>query len=127
MCPGLFFIIKLDFKIMEHLLKGRLFSWLKEGAREMTDEEIEVMVLEFVDDLVTWSEGMRDYSEVARGLEGIRIRLQVWEEVCQTRDGTGKKDCGGAVPGVFIETGGARGSICTGEAGEPGMVCRASG
>ena len=48
----------------------------------MSDEQIEVIVQEFVDDLVTWSEGVRDYSEVARGLEGIRIRLQVWEEVC---------------------------------------------
>lgn len=112
---------------MEHLLKGRLFSWLKEGAREMSDEQIEMMVQEFVDDLVKWSEGVRNYSEVARGLEGIRIRLQVWVEVSQTRDGTGKKDCGGVVSGVPIETGGARDSICTGEVGEPGMVCRASG
>ena len=52
---------------MEHLLKGRLFSWLKEGAQEMSGEQIEVIVQEFVNDLVKWSEEVREYSEVARG------------------------------------------------------------
>ena len=114
--------------IMEHLLNARLFSWLKEGAREkMTDEQIEVMVQEFVSELIEWSEGVRDYSEVARGLEGIRIRLQVWDEVYRTGDGTGKKDHGEFVPSCRVDAGGARDGVGAGTFGKPGMVRGASG
>ena len=61
---------------MEHLLKGRLFSWLKGDTQEMMDEDVELMILEFVNDLVVWSDSVRDYSEVVRGLESLHIRLQ---------------------------------------------------
>ena len=121
------FFYKLKNVIMEHLLKGRLFSWLKEGAQEMSGEQIEVIVQEFVNDLVNWSEEVRDYSEVARGLEGIRIRLQVWDEVYQICDGTGKKDHGEFVSSCRIDAGGARDPVGTGAIGKTGMVCRASG
>lgn len=53
---------------MEHLLKGRLFSWLKGDTQEMMDEDVELMTLEFVNDLVVWSDSVRDYCEVVRGL-----------------------------------------------------------
>ena len=109
---------------MEHLLKGRFFSWLKEGTREMTDEQIEAMVLEFVDGLVKWSEGVRDYCEVARGLESMRIRLQVWDEVCQAGNGTEKN---GALRACRVVESGARDAVGAGTVGMSGMVCGASG
>ena len=105
---------------MEHLLKGQLFFWLKEGAREMSDEQIEEMVQDFVNDLVKWDESVGDYREVTRGLESLRIRLQVWEEVYRTGDGTGKK-------GYSKRTGGARDSVGARTTGETGMVCREFG
>ena len=43
----------------------------------MSDEQIEEMVQDFVNDLVKWDESVGDYREVTRGLESLRIRLQV--------------------------------------------------
>lgn len=112
---------------MEHLLNGDFFSWLKEGAREMSNEQIEKMVCTFTCDLRNWSESVKDYSEVTRGLDGIRIRLLVWDDVYQTNDGIGKKEYGEFVyrcRGGACEDGGPIGE---GTIGEPAMVYRASG
>ena len=112
---------------MEHLLKGQLFFWLKEGAREMSDEQIEEMVQDFVNDVVKWDERVGDYREVTRGLESLRIRLQVWEEVYRTGDGTGKKGYSESMPACPKRTGGARDSVGARTTGETGMVCREFG
>ena len=112
---------------MEHLLKGRLFSWLKGDTQEMMDEDVELMILEFVNDLVVWSDSVRDYSEVVRGLESLHIRLQVWNEIYQADNEAVKKCKGRLVPVCGIESGGTGNSAGTGTGGEPGMVRGASG
>ena len=89
----------------------------------MSDEQIEEMVQDFVNDLVKWDESVGDYREVTRGLESLRIRLQVWEEVYRTGDGTGKKGYSESMPACPKWTGGARDSVGARTTGETGMVC----
>ena len=93
----------------------------------MTDAQVELMVREFTDELIKWSEGVSDYCEVARGLESIHIRLQVWTEVYQAGNGAGKKHHGWVVSVCRDEAGGARGPTDAGTAGKSGVVRWASG
>lgn len=108
---------------MKELLNARFFSWLEEcGGKDVTKDEVELVVGEFVADL----ERMCDKEEV-RVLERVRIRLHVWDEVCQASDGSGKKGNARVLRGGRVATGGGRDPVCSRATGIPGEVCREFG
>ena len=77
---------------MKELLNARFFSWLEEcGGKDVTREEVELVVGEFVADLERMCDKEKNYKEEVRVLGRVRIRLHVWDEVCQASDGSGKK------------------------------------
>lgn len=77
---------------MKELLNARLFSWLEEcSGKDVTKDEVELVVGEFVADLERMCDKEKNYKEEVRVLERVRIRLHVWDEVCQASDGSGKK------------------------------------
>ena len=113
---------------MKELLNARFFSWLEEcGGKDVTREEVELVVGEFVADLERMCDKEKNYKEEVRVLERVRIRLHVWDEVCQASDGSGKKGNARVLRGGGVATGGGRDPVCPGAAGIPGEVCREFG
>ena len=94
---------------MKELLNARFFSWLEEcGGKDVTREEVELVVGEFVADLERMCDKEKNYKEEVRVLERVRIRLHVWDEVCQASDGSGKKRNVRVLRGGRVATGGGR-------------------
>ena len=94
---------------MKELLNARFFSWLEEcGGKDVTREEVELVVGEFVADLERMCDKEKNYKEEVRVLERVRIRLHVWDEVCQASDGSGKKGDVRVLRGGRVATGGGR-------------------
>ena len=113
---------------MKELLNARFFSWLEEcGGKDVTREEVELVVGEFVADLERMCDKEKNYKEEVRVLERVRIRLHVWDEVCQASDGSGEKGDVRVLRGGRVATGGGRDPVCPGAAGIPGEVCREFG
>ena len=113
---------------MKELLNARFFSWLEENSgKDVTKEEAVLVVGEFVADLEGMCDKEKDYLREVRVLERVRIRLHVWDEVCQTSDGSGKKGADRVLRGGSIATGGGRDPVCSGATGIPGVVCREFG
>ena len=108
---------------MKELLNARFFSWLEEcSGKDVTKDEVELVVGEFVADL----ERMCDKEKV-RVLERVRIRLHVWDEVCQASDGSGKKGNARVLRGGRVTTGRGRDPVFPRAAGVSGEVCREFG
>lgn len=113
---------------MKELLNARFFSWLEECVRkDVTKDEVELVVGEFVADLERMCDKERNYKEEVRVLERVRIRLHVWDEVCQASDGAGKKGNARVLRGGRVATGRGRDPVFSRAAGIPGEVCREFG
>lgn len=113
---------------MKELLNARFFSWLEEcSGKEVTKEEVELVVGKFVADLEWMYDKEKNYKEEVRVLERVRIRLHVWDEVCQASDGSGKKGNTWVLRGGRVATGGGRDPVCPRTAGISGEVCREFG
>ncbi|MBS7197119.1 MAG: hypothetical protein KH111_03230 [Bacteroidales bacterium] len=114
--------------MMKNLMDARLFAWLEEsGKKDVTREEVELVVGEFMVDLERVCDKEKNYLEKVRVLERVRIRLHVWDEVCHASDGPGKKGDDRVLRGGGVATGGGRDPVFPGAAGIPGEVCRESG
>ena len=91
---------------MKELLNARFFSWLEEcSGKDVTKDEVELVVGEFVADLERMCDKEKNYKEEVRVLERVRIRLHVWDEVCQASDGSGKKGNARVLRGGCVTTG----------------------
>ena len=113
---------------MKELLNARFFSWLEEcSGKDVTKDEVELVVGEFVADLERMCDKEKNYKEEVRVLERVRIRLHVWDEVCQASDGSGKKGDVRVLRGGRVATGGGRDPVCPRATGIPGEVCREFG
>ena len=98
---------------MKELLNARFFSWLEEcSGKDVTKDEVELVVGEFVADLERMCDKEKNYKEEVRVLERVRIRLHVWDEVCQASDGSGKKGNARVLRGGGVATGGGRDPVC---------------
>ena len=113
---------------MKELLNARFFSWLEEcGGKDVTKDEVELVVGEFVADLERMCDKEKNYKEEVRVLERVRIRLHVWDEVCQASDGSGKKGNARVLRGGRVATGRGRDPVFPRAAGIPEEVCREFG
>ena len=91
------------------------------GGKDVTKDEVELVVGEFVADLERMCDKEKNYKEEVRVLERVRIRLHVWDEVCQASDGSGKKGNARVVRGGRVATGGGRDPVCSRARGMPGV------
>lgn len=113
---------------MKELLNARFFSWLEEcSGKDVTKDEVELVVEEFVADLERMCDKEKNYKEEVRVLERVRIRLHVWDEVCQASDGSGKKGNARVLRGGRVTTGRSRDPVFPRAAGVSGEVCREFG
>ena len=113
---------------MKKLLNASFFSWLEEcGRKDVTKEEVEVMVGEFVADLEGMCDKEKSYKEKVRKLESVRIRLHIWSEVCWASDESGGKRNDWVLREGPVATGGGRDPACSRATGVPGVVWRECG
>ena len=113
---------------MKELLHARFFSLFDEWrGSDVSIDEVALVVGEFVADLERMCDKEKNYKEEVRVLERVRIRLHVWDEVCQASDGSGKKGNARVLRGGRVTTGRGRDPVCPRAAGVSGEVCREFG